>query len=338
MSYEIDIREELILHNENERTRTAAEHLAAYIRQFDQMDGLSGMQIYSMELEVDGQIAYTDDEISTKECGYIFTDDADGAPRVKLIEEDYSHWDDEEDMAILVSQLSDGKTIRFQVDCSLQVASETSYGVAYWQGFLEKAQQDALDEGGKLDDFGQFIRYRNGEFYTPDEPVCCYQFADGRGQSMEFESFEGAEAQAGEILNQPWQTYCFQMTIKEPEGAGAGGVCSAAGEVEGGVRGEFRRNLSKLVDDFSAKYDLQTTFAMLEMNCESGTYGLEEEIELLDGEAEMFLQDLQLFADLAARYETEISIHGEFLSDRGEFSFLHVDAAGGKVEAKQCRF
>lgn len=325
MSYEIDIREELILHNENERTRTAAEHLAAYIRQFDQMDGLSGMQIYSMELEVDGQIAYTDDEISTKECGYIFTDDADGAPRVKLIEEDYSHWDDEEDMAILVSQLPDAKTIRFQVDCSLQVSSETSYGVAYWQGFLEKTQQDAIDEGGKLDDFGQFIHYRNGEFYTPDEPVCCYQFADGRGQSMEFENIEGFESKDGEILNQPWQTYCFRMAISAPEGAG-------------GVHGEFRRELSKLVDDFSAKYDLQSSFTMLEMNCESGTYVLEEEFELLDGEAEMFLQDLQLFADLAARYETEIGIRGEFLSDRGEFSFLHVDTAGGKVEAKQCRF
>lgn len=338
MSYEIDIREELILHNENERTRTAAEHLAAYIRQFDKMDGLSGMQIYSMELEVDGQIAYTDDEISTKECGYIFTDDADGAPRVKLIEEDYSHWDDEEDMAVLVSQLPDGKTIRFQVDCSLQVASETSYGVAYWQGFLEKSQQDALDEGGKLDDFGQFIHYRNGEFYTPDEPVCCYQFADGRGQSMEFENIEGSESQEEDILNQPWQTYCFQMAISEPENDGEGGEGDVGGTDDAGVRGEFRRELSKLVDDFSAKYDLQSTFSMLEMNCESGTYRLEEEFELLEGETEMFLQDLQLFADLAARYGTEINIHGEFLSDRGEFSFLHVDTAGGKVETKRCRF
>ena len=65
MSYEIDIREELVIHNENEKTRAAAGRLADYIRQFDRMDGLSGMQIYSMELEADGRIAYTDDEIST---------------------------------------------------------------------------------------------------------------------------------------------------------------------------------------------------------------------------------------------------------------------------------
>ena len=88
MSYEIDIREELIIHNVNEKTRAAAARLADYIRQFNKMDGLSGMQIYSMELSADEKIAWADDEISSKECGYIFTDTATGAPLVKLIEED----------------------------------------------------------------------------------------------------------------------------------------------------------------------------------------------------------------------------------------------------------
>ena len=241
MGYEIDIREELVIHNENEKTRAAAARLAEYIRQFDRMDGLSGMQIYAMELEADGKIAYTDDEVSCKECGYIFMDSADGDPLVKLVEEDHSHWDDEEDVSVIVEGLEDAKTIRLQMDCSLQVASETSYGAAFWQEFLQK-----MDPA----DFSEFVRYRNAEFYTAEEPVCCCSYEHGTWETRQFEPAEGELAlDAG---GQSWYSYCLKMEFD-----GEGGKLDDA---------ESRDKLGDLIDSFSAAYDLETTWETMTMD------------------------------------------------------------------------
>lgn len=324
MSYEIDIREELVIHNENEKTRAAAARLADYIRQFDRMDGLSGMQIYSMELEADGRIAYTDDEISTKECGYIFMDSAEGDPLVKLVEEDHSHWDDEEDVSLIVAELEDAKTISLRMDCSLQVASETSYGAAYWQDFLQN--MDAAD-------FGEFVRYRNAEFYTAAEPVCCYAYEHGEGRTPKFE-----EAACPE--DQSWYSYCLNMEFD-----GEGG-CFADEAV--------REKLGDLVDAFSAEYDLETTWETMKMDAEieaveaadAGStestadvcFVINEEFGLLEGEAGDLLEDLQTLVDFAAECGAQVRLRGEFFSDRGDFCFMSIGLEDGKVQAKYCVF
>ena len=330
MSYEIDIREELIIHNENEKTRAAAARLAEYIRQFDRMDGLSGMQIYSMELEADGQIAYTDDEVSTKECGYIFMDSADGDPLVKLIEEDYSHWDDGEDTSIVVNKLEEAKTIALRLDCSLQVASETSYGAAFWQDFLQNMGAP---------DFGELVRYRNAEFYTAAEPVCCYSYQHGEGQKHQFEAVDAAE-DCAELAGQSWYSYCLSMEFD-----GEGGTFADEA---------VREKLGDLVDAFSAEYDLETTWETMKMDAEieaveatdAGSedttadvcFVINEEFGLLEGEDKDLLEDLQTLADFAAECGAEVRLHGEFFSDRGDFTFMSIGMEDGKVQAKYCRY
>ena len=327
MSYEIDIREELIIHNENEKTRAAAAKLADYIRQFDRMDGLSGMQIYSMELEADGKIAYTDDEVSTKECGYIFMDSADGDPLVKLVEEDYSHWDDDEDTALVAASLEDAKTIALRLDCSLQVASETSYGAAFWQDFLQNMGAA---------DFGELVRYRNAEFYTAAEPVCCYSYQHGEGQKHQFELAAEGEGPA----DQSWYSYCLSM---EFDGEGGAFEDEAA-----------REKLGELVDAFSAAYDLETTWETMKMDAEieaveaadAGSedstadvcFVINEEFGLLEGEDKDLLEDLQTLADFAGECGAEVRLHGEFFSDRGDFTFMSIGIEEGKVQAKYCSF
>ena len=324
MSYEIDIREELIIHNENEKTRAAAAKLADYIRQFDRMDGLSGMQIYSMELEADGKIAYTDDEVSTKECGYIFMDSADGDPLVKLVEEDYSHWDDDEDTALVAASLEDAKTIALRLDCSLQVASETSYGAAFWQDFLQNMGAA---------DFGELVRYRNAEFYTAAEPVCCYAYEHGEGKAPKFEAGACPDGQS-------WYSYCLSMEFDGEGGAFADEA--------------VREKLGDLIDSFSAEYDLETTWETMKMDAEieaveaadAGSedstadvcFVINEEFGLLEGEDKDLLEDLQTLADFAGECGAEVRLHGEFFSDRGDFAFMSIGIEEGKVQAKYCRF
>ena len=329
MSYEIDIREELVIHNENEKTRAAAARLAEYIRQFDRMDGLSGMQIYSMELEADGQIAYTDDEVSAKECGYIFMDSAEGDPLVKLVEEDYSHWDDDEDAAVITAKLEEAKTIRLFMDCSLQVASETSYGVAFWQEFLQ-----TMDPA----DFSEYVRYRNAEFYTAEEPVCCCAYEHGRWEAREFEPAEGELSLHADL--QSWYSYCLKMELD-----GEGGKFEDAA---------VREKLGDLIDAFSAAYDLETTWETMQMDAEieaveaedAGSddttadtcFVINEEVGLLEGEDKDLLEDLQTIVDFAVECGVEVRLHGEFFSDRGDFDFLRIGAEDGKVTVKRCRF
>ena len=329
MSYEIDIREELIIHNENEKTRATAVRLAEYIRQFDRMDGLSGMQIYSMELEADGQIAYTDDEVSAKECGYIFMDSAEGDPLVKLVEEEHSHWDDEEDVAVIAGRLEEARTIRLFMDCSLQVASETSYGAAFWQEFLQN-----MEPG----DFSEYVRYRNAEFYTAEEPVCCCAYEHGRWETREFALAEGELAL--DTGGQSWYSYCLKMEFD-----GEGGKLDNA---------ESRAKLGDLIDSFSAAYDLETTWETMEMDAEieaveaedAGSddttadtcFVINEELGLLEGEDKDLLEDLQTLVDFAVERGVEVRLRGEFFSDRGDFDFLHIGVEDGQVKAKRCKF
>lgn len=342
MSYELDIREELIIQNVNGRTREAAEMLAAYIRQFDRMDGLSGMQIYSMELEADGKIAYVDDEISSKECGYIFTDSAEGNPLVKLVEEDYSHWDDEEDVAVILAGLTDARKIILRMDCSLQVASETSYGVAFWQEFLQ---------GKEPEGFGENVNYRSAEFYTVEEPVCCYSYQNGRGQTHKFEAIVGGGeagggsdavdgAEAGNRLDalngRSWYSYCLKLEFD-----GEGGKFAAE---------EIRSKLGDMIDEFSAKYDLETTWETMQMDAEieaveagpdstaGECFAMTEELGLLAGEDDAFLAELQKMADFAGTCGGEFRLRGEFFADNGDFAFMSIGADNGKVRAKYCSF
>ena len=302
MSYEIDIREELIIHNVNEKTRAAAARLADYIRQFNKMDGLSGMQIYSMELAADEKIAWADDEISSKECGYIFTDTATGAPLVKLIEEDYTHWDEEEDVQLILNHLESAREITLRMDCSLLVTSETSYGVAFWQEYLERTEPE---------DFGPYVTYRSAEFYTPDNPVCFYTYMDGKGETPAFT--EGLEAVSD---CRAWHSYCLRMKM---EGLGSS---------------DDAERLAVLVDDFSAKYDLETGSS----DIADGSFAMDEELGLLEGEEKMLITDLQQFADFAASVGAAFSLRGEFFSDAGDFEFLSIGAEGGKVQVKNCKF
>ncbi len=327
MSYELDIREELIIHNENEKTRAAAARLADYIRQFDRMDGLSGMQIYSMELEADGKIAYTDDEVSTKECGYIFMDSAEGDPLVKLVEEDYSHWDDDEDVSQIVAGLADARTIALRMDCSLQVASETSYGAAFWQDFLQNMEPA---------DFGEYVRYRNAEFYTAAEPVCCYAYEHGEGQARQFE----AAADTDGLADQSWYSYCLNMEFDGEGGAFADEA--------------VREKLGDLIDAFSAAYDLETTWETMKMDAEieaveaadagstestaDACFVIHEELGLLEGEDKDLMEDLQTLVDFAKGCGADVRLRGEFFSDRGDFCFMSMGLEEGKVTAKYCRF
>ena len=302
MSYEIDIREELIIHNVNEKTRTAAARLTDYIRQYNKMDGLSGMQIYAMELAADEKIAWADDEISSKECGYIFTDTATGAPLVKLIEEDYTHWDEEEDVQVILNHLETAREITLRLDCSLLVTSETSYGVAFWQEYLERMEPE---------DIGSYITYRSAEFYTPDEPVCFYAYMDGKGETPEFA--EGVDAVSD---CRAWHSYCLKMKI------------------EGLQSEENAERLAVLVDDFSAKYDLETVSS----DIEDGSFTMDEEMGLLEGEEKTLIHDLQQLADFTASIGAAFSLRGEFFSDTGDFEFMSLGAEEGKVQAKSCRF
>lgn len=325
MSYELDIREELIIQNVNGRTRAAAARLAEYIRQFDRMDGLSGMQIYSMELEADGKIAYVDDEISSKECGYIFTDSAEGDPLVKLVEEDYSHWDDEEDVAVILAGLTDARKIILRMDCSLQVASETSYGAAFWQEFLQ---------GKEPEGFGENVNYRSAEFYTVEEPVCCCSYEHGRWEARGFAAAEGELALGTD--GQSWYSYCLKMELD-----GEGGKLADE---------ETRSKLGELIDGFSARYDLETTWETMQMDAEieaveagpESTAGecftMVEELGLLEGEEEQFMEDLQKLADFAVGCGAEFRLRGEFFADNGDFAFMSIGAEDGKVRAKYCRF
>ena len=302
MSYEIDIREELIIHNVNEKTRAAAARLADYIRQFNKMDGLSGMQIYSMELAADEKIAWADDEISSKECGYIFTDTATGAPLVKLIEEDYTHWDEEEDVQVILNHLESAREITLRMDCSLLVTSETSYGVAFWQEYLERTEPE---------DFGPYVTYRSAEFYTPNNPVCFYTYMDGKGETPEFA--EGMETVSD---CRAWHSYCLRMKM---EGLGSS---------------DDAERLAVLVDDFSAKYDLETGSS----DIADGSFAMDEELGLLEGEEKMLITDLQQFADFAASAGAAFYLRGEFFSDTGDFEFLSIGAEEGKVQVKSCKF
>ncbi|MGN1413716.1 MAG: hypothetical protein ACI4WY_05665 [Anaerovoracaceae bacterium] len=302
MSYEIDIREELIIHNVNDKTRAAAARLAEYIRQFNKMDGLSGMQIYSMELAADEKIAWADDEISSKECGYIFTDTATGAPLVKLIEEDYTHWDEEEDVQVILNHLETAREIRLRMDCSLLVTSETSYGVAFWQEYLERMEPE---------DFGPYITYRSAEFYTPDDPVCFYTYMDGNGETPAFT--EGMEAVSDCRF---WHSYCLQMKMEGLDGS------------------DDVKRLAVLADDFSAKYDLETGSS----DIANGSFVMDEELGLLEGEEKTLITDLQQFADFAASVGAVFSLRGEFFSDTGDFEFLSIGAEEGKVQVKSCKF
>ena len=302
MSYEIDIREELIIHNVNEKTRAAAARLADYIRQFNKMDGLSGMQIYSMELAADEKIAWADDEISSKECGYIFTDTATGAPLVKLIEEDYTHWDEEEDVQVILNHLETAREITLRMDCSLLVTSETSYGVAFWQEYLERTEPE---------DFGPYVTYRSAEFYTPDDPVCFYIYMDGKGETPEFT--EGMETVSD---CRAWHSYCLRM------------------KMEGLRSSDDAERLAVLVDDFSAKYDLETGSS----DIAAGSFAMDEELGLLEGEEKMLIADLQQFADFAASAGAAFYLRGEFFSDTGDFEFLSIGAGEGKVQVKRCKF
>ena len=302
MSYEIDIREELIIHNVNEKTRAAAARLADYIRQFNKMDGLSGMQIYSMELSADEKIAWADDEISSKECGYIFTDTATGAPLVKLIEEDYTHWDEEEDVQVILNHLETAREITLRLDCSLLVTSETSYGVAFWQEYLERTEPE---------DFGLYVTYRSAEFYTPDDPVCVYTYLDGKGETPAFT--EGMEAVSD---CRAWHSYCLKMKIE--------GLQSA----------DDAERLAVLVDDFSAKYDLE----IVSSDIAGGSFDMNEELGLLEGEEKMLIADLQKFADFTASIGAAFSLRGEFFSDTGDFEFMSLGAEEEKVKSKSCKF
>ena len=302
MSYEIDIREELIIHNVNEKTRAAAARLADYIRQFNKMDGLSGMQIYSMELSADEKIAWADDEISSKECGYIFTDTATGAPLVKLIEEDYTHWDEEEDVQVILNHLETAREIALRMDCSLLVTSETSYGVAFWQEYLERTA---------LEDFGPYVTYRSAEFYTHDDPVCFYTYLDGKGETPAFT--EGMETVSD---CRAWHSYCLQM------------------KMEGLRSSDHAERLAVLVDDFSAKYDLETGSS----DIADVSFVMDEELGLLEGEEKMLINDLQQFADFAASAGAAFYLRGEFFSDTGDFEFLSIGAEEGKVQVKSCKF
>lgn len=308
MSYEIDIREELIIHNVNERTGAAAARLADYIRQFNKMDGLSAMQIYSMELAADEKIAWVDDEISSKECGYIFTDDANGRPLVKLIEEDYTHWDEEEDVPVILKELKNAREITLRMDCSLLVTSETSYGVAFWQEYLERMEPEG---------FGEHVTYRSAEFYTANDPVCFYMYADGKGQTPVFH--DGL----GEVFGcRDWYSYCLLMNI---EGL----------DIEKVVNGEKAgERLAALVDAFSEKYGLETDSAGIT----DGHFRMEEELSLPEGGEGAFLSDLQRFADFAGEAGAAFSLRAEFFSDAGDFEFLSIGEEDGQVRARSCRF
>ena len=310
MSYEIDIREELTIHNRNEKTREAAAKLGEYIRQFNKMDGLSGMQIYAMELGADEKIAWTEDELSTKECGYIFTDDASGTPLLKLVEEDYTHWDEEEDVAVLLEHLEDAREIHFYIDCSLIVTSETSYGAAYWQEYLQRQEEAAEDLRGNL-------IYRDAEFYTAEDPVCCYVWENGAGRKPTFDS--GAE----DVADCPaWYSYCLRM--------------AADGLPQEGIPGEnAAAQLSCMAETFAEKYDLESPVP----EAEGGSWRMEEELGIFGGEEEELIADLQQFADFAKSAGADFSLRAEFFSDAGEFQFLSLGIEeDGRIRPKFCCF
>lgn len=320
MSYEIDIREELIIHNVNERTGAAVARLADYIRQFNKMDGLSAMQIYSMELVADEKIAWVDDEISSKECGYIFTDDANGRPLVKLIEEDYTHWDEEEDVPVILKELENAREITLRMDCSLLVTSETSYGVAYWQEYLERMEPEG---------FGEHVTYRSAEFYTANDPVCFYMYADGKGQTPMFH--DGISEDFGQ---RSWYSYCLLMHI---EGLDMEKVANGEKAGDGEKIADERRageHLAAIVDAFSEKYGLETTSA----DIADDHFFMEEELGLPEGGEEAFLSDLQRFADFAGEASAVFSLRAEFFSDGGDFEFLSIGEEEGQVRARSCRF